>query len=222
MSFKLLALPVGALLLATGFWGGVRLSQGARDSAVAGDLGSSDGWLLRLSPDDQGRLVFPNTEDRPLRAEISKAQGPRPWSITLVRPLPAIQLGARFRLRIRVRSDAPRTVAVLVQQNRPPFQAMGLWHNLDLTASWQALDQEFTASAADGSPLLVLNLGGEAIAVEVDDFSIEPLSAADEKASTPSILPLPTPADAKPLSSAVPEVPATRRTSPGASAEGTP
>lgn len=173
---RIVTILCGLLLISAGAWGGVRLGRATRDPQLAGDLGLQQGWLLRLSPRDHGRLVFGTTEQDPVRVELTEARGEHAWDITLVHPAPPLAAGKLYRLRLRLRGTAPRQAALLVQQNRPPFQAMGLWKNLELSPEWIEIDEQIRPTVDEPTPLVVINLGGQAVPIEVADLRVEPVA----------------------------------------------
>ena len=133
-------------------------------------------WQLRVTSGNQARLVFP-PEDRDLiRVAISKAKTKDPWDIQLNQPTLAVKSRHSYGIVFRARADRPRAVNLGCAQAHDPWDGLGLYRTIELTAEWQAQSIEFVATADDQDARIHFDLGGDDASVELSSLTLHSLA----------------------------------------------
>lgn len=132
-------------------------------------------WRILASDDPWSATEFPDSPDHPIRVipdlDVRRAhQGANAWHIELLHPLRPFEQGATYLWSFRARSDRPRMLQLVVNQNRAPWGQLGFWRELRCSNDWQRFRFEFTASASEPSPRLEFQLGGAEPSVEIRDL----------------------------------------------------
>ncbi len=127
------------------------------------------GWRLEQYPESEATVSYTTAGE--LRCEIRKISTIN-WHLQIRQsPLP-IEAGAYYTLLVRMRADAPRQVAVAVQQDHEPWRNIGLARTFALTKEWQTFRFGFDPVAADDKVRLTFCIDAELPAVEVGEVTL--------------------------------------------------
>lgn len=133
-------------------------------------------WQLHVSTGAEATLERTGPQHDVVRVEIVERTDDVPWKINLgVEELPLIA-GERYRLRLRIRADEPRTARLVALALSPPVDELGLAETLELTPEWQELLFEFRALRDEPSARLMIELGAADPAVEIASAALTPLT----------------------------------------------
>jgi hypothetical protein len=105
------------------------------------------------------------------------------WRIRLEHPLADVKLG-KAKVRFRGRASSAVPTRLVLSQNRPPFNGLGLYQDVALTPEWKVYEFEFSILADEATARLHLNLGAVAAKVEVADFALT-LQGAEKPLESP-------------------------------------
>jgi hypothetical protein len=134
---------------------------------------------LEKSPNDPGRW----------RVTISALPKPAGWHVK-VREALAVTAGRVYRVTFRARADAPRPMAVGVEQHVKPWGPLGFYQEFNVTTSWETFEWTFTAEATEPNARLFFDAGMNQVSAEVmavvviDVASGKPVSGAVAKPKT--------------------------------------
>ena len=96
------------------------------------------------------------------------------WHLQLMQPGIALQKGRFYTVRFRACSDAPRSVAIGVQQHDDPYANLGLSSEVSTDAQWRYYELGFTATADEANARLTFVLGKSDVNLDLADFSMTP------------------------------------------------
>ncbi|MBN2583076.1 MAG: carbohydrate binding domain-containing protein, partial [Planctomycetes bacterium] len=96
------------------------------------------------------------------------------WHLQFMQSGLKVEKGRYYTVRFRARADQPRQVQVGVQQNRDPWDLLGLSSTVALTAEWQPVELGFEASADCDHARLTFSVGQAEGAVDLADLSMTP------------------------------------------------
>ncbi len=133
-------------------------------------------WTLSSFEGSKAQLVFAADSLGVMRVNITEAPGRETWHIALVQAPIRIAADGRYEVRFRVRADSPRTVFVLAGQAHEPWKNLGLFREIRVDTSWQAVTQTFRASESDQNARLYFDLGGDVPSVELSAVSMREVS----------------------------------------------
>ncbi len=141
-----------------------RSDGGARDAPPPRPLR----WDLGIHRDAEATLA--TSTDGVMRVEIQRLSGGPTWHVRLVSPCGPFEKGSRYVIKLRARSDAPRTISLLAIESAARSAPIGLVRNLELDHEWRDFRFDFAASADDEAARLRFNLGASDIPVEISDI----------------------------------------------------
>lgn len=102
-----------------------------------------------------------------LRLEIANP-GTKIWHIQFAVPCPPIEVGKECEVKIRVRADKERKIAVAASRSGPDdWSNVGLYQTRSITPQWQELLLKFQPSLAEAKPRIQFDVGGDASAIEI-------------------------------------------------------
>jgi 4-hydroxybenzoate polyprenyltransferase len=122
------------------------------------------GWDVR-APEE----FFPRAArgDRGAVRLTPGAESPTVWDLRVLGDPFPVEGGACYQLRIALRADRPRSVAVGVCERASPWNDLGASESLDVGPDWERFVVEFAATRSHSEAVLFLVLGGDATPVEI-------------------------------------------------------
>lgn len=130
-------------------------------------------WTLQHRPDRDAQIISSDDQPGMVRVEIIKP-GTTRFGIDVYQDLGALEAHRRYVLDFLARADRPRSMSLGVTQSYEPWDALGLYREVELTDRWQAFRFEFSAAGSDQHARLQFNLGVSNAAVEISDVSLKP------------------------------------------------
>lgn len=94
------------------------------------------------------------------------------WDVAIECPAPPLKSGQRCDVTLKARADRARSLRIVVNQGREPFNSLGLGELVDLTPAWNQILRSFVVSRSDDSPMIRLNIAHSRIPVEVSSISL--------------------------------------------------
>lgn len=164
-----------AALVALGFAAGMRYAHVTRDPVAAGDFGEMDAWFIAFQAPVRGRLAYPPGAGEPIRVELDRADPDAAWRAQLMYPCPPLQAGRRYRVHVRARADAERSLHCRVMENHPNFQPLGLIVDARVDGQWRDFAWTFTAASSDDHATVLFNVGETLTPVELSHLRVEAL-----------------------------------------------
>lgn len=122
-----------------------------------------------------------------VRVEKIKSASNTPWQVRLSQTPTAWRNSERYTLKFKARADKPRQLAVNVQQSHEPYK-ISFYSLLDAAPEWRQFQWEFSVESNEESATLHFDLGGDATAIEIADFT---LTTVVKAAATPNTLDAP-------------------------------
>lgn len=133
-------------------------------------------WTLRTADELLARLQWgdgKSTTMEPVRVSFSTTAKSKPWDAQLQRRLPPIEARRSYKIRFRARADRPRAATLTLSAAKPPFENLGLYHELQWSPEWVETALEFTATRDEADAILSFWLGQDDAEVEIADFVVE-------------------------------------------------
>ncbi len=176
---------------------------------VAGQALAADGfqpsWKLAVQAGGSAKSGFQKGKETSVRIDIDKP-GNETWAISLVFPCPSIEKGKTYRVKARLRADRPRVATLAASQDGPPFAAVGLFRQLELTTQWKDYSVDFQANSSQSPARMYIDLGGHLGNVELASFVLENdgqqttlFPSQPAEAPKPDAVPAPTAPSASPI-----------------------
>ncbi|MFO0947782.1 MAG: carbohydrate binding domain-containing protein [Planctomycetota bacterium] len=126
-------------------------------------LGLSDAELVAAEVDPGAKAVIHQTSGEP-------------WDIKVFSRRYVITKGNGYRLRAKIRAEAPKKISFGICQGSQPWDGLGVNEKVELSAGWRTYFADFTASARESNARVYLWLGGDPKAVEIAELSLAPLA----------------------------------------------
>jgi hypothetical protein len=128
-----------------------------------------------------GKIAYPSRPGEPLHAEFSgKVLSEDPWKFSLQRNGYPVLKDHLYSFRVTLRTRTSRMVRYLLSRSAPPWGAIGLEGQQELTSEWQTIRQTFIATEDEPDAHLILTLGGSSEPVDVaDEPVIQELSGSE-------------------------------------------
>jgi len=133
---------------------------------------SRDRAEWRLLTHAGAEATLSTAEGGPMRIEIQTRSGETGGDVQLVGEPLAVETGARYTISFRVRSDAPRTIAVLAVAEPPESGPVGLAREIEVSTEWRDVRLDFVATKSDSAARVRFNLGADDAAVEFADVDV--------------------------------------------------
>ena len=137
-------------------------------------------WTLRCGGTGSAHL---SVSPASMRVEIDSA-GDAGYDIQLNRPHFDVKAGESYAVEFRARAERPRTISVGVAEAHQPWNGLGLYRSVEVTAEWSEFRAEFKASATDENARIHFDLGITAETVEIG--SVKLLHLPDGRVIEPS------------------------------------
>jgi hypothetical protein len=157
-----------AALLAGSLWVASSGAAGAADpSALNWSIETHEGGSARVEYDSDSagteviRVVI-----------LGLANAPQAWHVKLMQRPFRIEAGNEYRVTFRARSAADRPVSCAMGNNHEPWETLGLYQGLVVTATWTAFECPFTASADDSNARLFFDIGERVEWLELADVRV--------------------------------------------------
>ena len=128
-------------------------------------------WELRVAPGNQARLLLPD-DAAVLQVDIAASPTKDAWDIQLNQANLAIQAGMRYRLMFQCRASGSGSAGVGVSRAHAPWDNLGLYRGIELSADWQPFALEFIAAATDRNARVHFDVGGNELAVEFSGVAL--------------------------------------------------
>ena len=125
------------------------------------------GFGGRLDVDSPARAsAWPIIPRLITRIHIRQAGSER-WHVRLAQPGLAVQRGAVYLVKFRIRAPHPRKILFGAWQDHTPWEGLGCCEQLAVSPAWQTVWRCFTATTDDRHGYFGLWLGGEAGSIDV-------------------------------------------------------
>lgn len=132
-------------------------------------------WARTVSP-NRAKLAVGR---RHSRLSIQNAETGVPWDVQLNNRQPGVKAGEAYQLRFAARADQARQASVGVSRVDPPFDALGLYQEVELKTEWDTVKLAFVASGDTELSRIHFDLGLEPIGMEVKDVALTHLANWD-------------------------------------------
>ncbi|MBY0586619.1 carbohydrate binding domain-containing protein [bacterium] len=159
---------------------------------------AAEGWVLFDETAQPTTLVIGQVpgEIRSMIVDRQPAGAADEWRVRLENSLSNLKTGPA-KIRFRGRADQSATTRIVLSQNHPPFQGLGLYQELGLTPEWKNFEFSFSVLADDPSARLHINLGAVTTKVEFADFALT-LEGKEKSLEAPAMKPAIEPAPVQP------------------------
>lgn len=129
-------------------------------------------WKLAAAKGTSAHIVlFPRIPGE-TRVAVPRTAQSAPEDVRLWRPTVSMQKGRRHEVRLRARSDKPRTIRLRVLDRPSEGRSLGLDQDCPLAPHWKEYRFSFTATADADDACLALDLGAAAIPAEFADVAL--------------------------------------------------
>lgn len=123
---------------------------------------AASGIQARLTRDEQGAYRVD---------EI--VTSPKPWCLQCTRRGVGFESGRSYRLKARIRSDAPRSVILTCFPGNPPLHDLGLHRRVDVTEDWREIGLDFVATRTEAEGMINIQFADGPIPFEFSDVEVE-------------------------------------------------
>lgn len=141
------------------------------------DLGTTD-WTLSTSGANAASLTISPAESELVRVTIESAATEAPWDIQLNRAT-SIEAFHHYMMVFRARARGPRSICFGITEAKSPPDNLGKHKYVRLTPEWQTFQLIFGPIPRGGDARIHFDVGGSATEVELCDFALRNLAAAD-------------------------------------------
>lgn len=129
------------------------------------------GWMIVAPP-----TAWPAARRLSIRPESISVSVKQPveklWELRLIGPRYPLSAGESYQLRLRMKSDQPRSVAVGVCQRYRPYRDLGLAEIVPVQMTWEDFFFDFTATATEPAAAIFLWIGGRAGTVAISEATL--------------------------------------------------
>ncbi len=135
-------------------------------------------WRLHLhSQDARATLTRPAGPAGPLRVDFGVSGGTLPWHVQLNTPVGPLHRGDALAIRLRVRAERPRQIAVGVAMAHAPWQGLGAYREIPVGDDWQTIELECLAERTDPLARFHVDLGADTAGVELGEPEVRVTAA---------------------------------------------
>lgn len=161
-------------LIALALFAAIPLS--AENLVLNGDFSAKESiapWILRVSAGCKATVVNNGGEASILVVEGGASR----WTVNLEQPLSApLRQGVRYAVSFDVRSDAPRRIDALIRAPGGPI--LGSAYSIPVSGERRRETFAYTHTGEDTPARIAFRLGGEAVALSIDNIVVEPVPAS--------------------------------------------
>ena len=126
------------------------------------DVAIAHRWWLHVAGEASAQVVSSSGPPEVLRLMIESGTGTEPWHIQLNRESFPLVEAQGYILRFRARADQARRLMVGVARAHEPWDGLGLYRQIELSAAWQRFELEFTATDSEEMSRVLFDAGAEA------------------------------------------------------------
>jgi hypothetical protein len=108
-------------------------------------------WKLVLFPSAAAHLELPRDDSDLVRVLVQRASPDSFWAVQLEKSGLIAEAGIPYRLQFRARAVPARRLPLAYGQAHPPWDGLGLYHEIDLTPAWEDFRLIFTPPKADAN-----------------------------------------------------------------------
>ncbi len=170
-------------------WLGERGGEAITVSLACGVEPVTRRWSLAVHPPARAALESAEgTADR-LAVSIEEIAGGSPWHVQANTTLGPVRAGETYAVRFRARAGTDRAIGVGLAMAHAPWDNLGGYHDLAVSAEWREFALHFEADTTDRLARLHFDLGAHADLVEIAAFSVtgpHPV-AGDDHAPAPAL-----------------------------------
>jgi LPS sulfotransferase NodH len=132
-------------------------------------------WYMNVHRGNVANLAFPPNNPKMVQILIAKAAMQKRCEIQLNHAQLSVQANRRYAISFRARADGPRCLCFGCARAEIPWDGLGVYEEIWLTAEWQNFEKVFVATADEDNARLLFDLGESNISVELSEVALRSL-----------------------------------------------